>query len=49
MTKAEKAIKEASERVSAYKFDISKYPLWASTKVETKKEPRTIDNAKKKP
>ena len=36
MTKAQRAIKEASDRVAAYKFDIKKYPSLASSKIEAK-------------
>ncbi len=47
MTKAERAIKEASEKSSAYKYDISKYPVLASWKKETSSKKSTAESAKK--
>lgn len=38
MTKAEKAIKEASERASAYRYDRSKYPILASGRYDSEKK-----------
>lgn len=47
MTKAERAIKEASQRVSEYKVNISKYPALASSRPEEKISSQAVKNKKK--